>query len=90
MIVTDSRIYQRASNPEIKEFMKINGWGENWGLLEQYYMERLRNVTLNLSDRKMDYIVWQESMTYCTLSVDLHRNNLFVFYRFQLLTTMPL
>ena len=42
--------------------MQENGWRENWGLLEQYYIERLCNETQNIADRKVNYIVWQESM----------------------------
>lgn len=52
----------RASNPGIKAFMQENEWGEKWGQLEQYYIQRLSNETQNIARRKMNYIVWQESM----------------------------
>ncbi len=44
--------------------MQANGWGENWGQLEQFYIERLCNVTQNIAERDINYIVWQESIIY--------------------------
>ena len=50
----------RASNPEINKFMKSRGWGKSYEKLEQYFMERLINVTQDVTKGKMNYLVWQE------------------------------
>ncbi len=55
-------IHFRATNPEVKAFMAARGWGENWGLLEQYFIEQvIRRVTQSISPKVARYQVWQES-----------------------------
>lgn len=50
----------RASNPEILKFMKARGWGSDYARLEQFFMQRLINVTQNATKGEMRYLVWQE------------------------------
>lgn len=49
-----------ASNPEINSFMKSQGWGQDFARLEQFYMQRLINVTQDVTKGGMRYLVWQE------------------------------
>lgn len=50
----------RASNPEINSFMKSQEWGQDFARLEQFYMQRLINVTQDVTKGGMRYLVWQE------------------------------
>lgn len=50
----------RASNPEIISFMKQQRWEQDFARLEQFYMQRLINVTQDVTKGEMRYLVWQE------------------------------
>lgn len=42
--------------------MAANGWGQNWGRLEQYFIERMISLIGDeIAPRTVRYIVWQES-----------------------------
>lgn len=49
-----------ASNPEIISFMKQQRWEQDFARLEQFYMQRLINVTQDVTKGEMRYLVWQE------------------------------
>jgi len=41
--------------------MASNSWApDDFGKLEQYYFERLMDLTQNITQSRMRYIVWQE------------------------------
>lgn len=40
--------------------MKQRGWGEDYARLEQFFMQRLINVTQDVTKGDMRYLVWQE------------------------------
>jgi hexosaminidase len=40
--------------------MKSRGWGQDFARLEQFYMQRLINVTQDVTKGDMRYLVWQE------------------------------
>lgn len=40
--------------------MESQGWGEDYARLEQYFMQRLINVTQDVTKGNMQYLVWQE------------------------------
>ena len=40
--------------------MKSSGWGDDFARLEQFYMQRLINVTQEVTKGGMSYLVWQE------------------------------
>lgn len=40
--------------------MKERGWGGDFSRLEQYYMQKLINITQDSTQGNMSYIVWQE------------------------------
>lgn len=40
--------------------MKSRGWGKDFARLEQYFMQRLINITQDVTKGKMNYLVWQE------------------------------
>ena len=40
--------------------MKAQGWGQDFSRLEQYFMQKLINVTQNVTSGEMRYLVWQE------------------------------
>ena len=40
--------------------MKSRGWGQDFARLEQFYMQRLKNVTQDVTKGGMRYLVWQE------------------------------
>lgn len=40
--------------------MAANNWGEDYTKLEQYYFDRMFNVTQQATQNKMQYMVWQE------------------------------
>lgn len=42
--------------------MASKGWGEQYELLEDYYMDRLMEKTAAITQDQMRYIVWQERM----------------------------
>jgi len=42
--------------------MAQNGWGDDYGKLVEYYFNRLIGVTQNVTQSKMQYIVWQEGI----------------------------
>ena len=43
------------SNPEIRQFMKQQGWGFDYSLLEQYYETRVLDICASLG---LNYVVW--------------------------------
>lgn len=47
------------SNPDIQTFMKQRGW-KQFELLEQFFMQRLINITQEATKGNMRYLVWQE------------------------------
>lgn len=50
----------RASNVQVQKFMSDRGWTGDFSKLEQYFMQRLINVTAEATKDEMKYIVWQE------------------------------
>ena len=40
--------------------MKSSGWGQDFARLEQFFMQRLINVTQEVTKGGMSYLVWQE------------------------------
>ena len=40
--------------------MAANGWGTDFGKLVEYYFNRLISATQDITQQKMQYIVWQE------------------------------
>ena len=40
--------------------MTKQGWGTNYEKLEQYFLQKLVNVTEQVTQGKMQYLVWQE------------------------------
>ncbi|KAK3576074.1 hypothetical protein CHS0354_018345 [Potamilus streckersoni] len=46
-----------ASNPEIKNFMALKGFGSNFTLLEQYYIEKVITIVKNMSTK---IIMWHD------------------------------
>lgn len=40
--------------------MKAHGWGEDYARLEQFFMQRLINITQDGTTNEMRYLVWQE------------------------------
>lgn len=40
--------------------MKARGWGQDYARLEQYFVQRLINVTQDVTKGDMQYLVWQE------------------------------
>ena len=42
--------------------MAQNGWGNEFGKLVDYYFQRLISVTQDVTQQKMQYIVWQEGI----------------------------
>lgn len=49
-----------ASNVQVQKFMSDRGWTGDFSKLEQYFMQRLINVTAEATKDEMKYIVWQE------------------------------
>jgi len=45
------------SNPDIRAFMREQGWGFDYSKLEQYYETRILDICAYLD---LDYVVWQE------------------------------
>ena len=56
------RYFLRQRHPDIKAFMAQNGWGNEFGKLVDYYFQRLISVTQDVTQQKMQYIVWQEGI----------------------------
>lgn len=52
--------FRRESNPQITSFMASHKWASDYSKLEQYFMQRLINVTEEVTENQMRYIVWQE------------------------------
>ena len=42
--------------------MAQNGWGNDFAKLVGYYFQRLISVTQDITQQKMQYIVWQEGI----------------------------
>ena len=40
--------------------MKTRGWGKDYARLEQFFMQRLINITQDGTQNEMRYLVWQE------------------------------
>lgn len=40
--------------------MEAQGWDADYARLEQYFMQRLINITQDITKREMRYLVWQE------------------------------
>lgn len=49
-----------ASNPEIAAFMEEQEFGKSYEKLEEYYMQKLINVTQQATKGTMQYLIWQE------------------------------
>jgi hexosaminidase len=54
------QFYCWRRNPEVVQFMADNGWGTNWGRLEQYFIERVINESQVETEFKKTFIIWQE------------------------------
>ncbi|EDM10133.1 rCG44661, isoform CRA_d [Rattus norvegicus] len=49
--------YLRASNPNIQNFMKKKGFGNNFRRLESFYIKKILDIITSL---KKSSIVWQD------------------------------
>ena len=50
----------RASNRKVIQFMREQGFGDDYTKLEQYFMQRLINGTQRVTKGAMQALVWQE------------------------------